>query len=119
MQTQGRVYDGRASIAGLSRACIPQVCIIGVHLMGVHLMGVHLMGVPFIGVHSMGVSLRGVHLIGMHLMGVPLICRGRPISIVANTGIAVESTKRTCEMRWLKELIEPRSTHCLSYLGSI
>ena len=45
----------------------------------------------------------GVPLIGVHVMG-------ELISIVAIPGIVVERVKRTFEMRWLKELIEPRLT---------
>ena len=56
-----------------------------------------------IGMHSMGVLLIGVHLIDVHVIG-------ELISIVAITGIVVERVKRTCGMRWLKELIRLRLT---------
>jgi hypothetical protein len=82
--------------------------------------------VPLIGVPPIGVPLIGVPSIGVSLIGVSLrrashrrACYGRLISIVAITGIIVERVKRTCEIRRLKEFIEPSLTYPLNYLGSI
>ena len=92
------------------------VPLIDVLRIGVHLMGVHSMGVPLVGVPHSCVSYRCVfHRFASHR----LACHRRLIFIAAITGIVVERVKRTREMRWLKEPIEPRLAHPLNYLGPI
>jgi hypothetical protein len=55
------------------------------------------MDVPLIGVHLMDVPLVGVYFIG--LPSYRCVCHGRPISIVAITGIAVKMVERTYKIR--------------------
>jgi hypothetical protein len=55
------------------------------------------MDVPLIGVHLMDVPLIGVYFIG--LPSYRCVCHGRPISIVAITGIAVKRVERTYKIR--------------------